>query len=59
GVRDVQASSNGHGQLVLRLVGTPRAELVRALVEAGLQVDRVAPQRGLEEAFLTLVGEGS
>lgn len=42
---------------MLRLVGTPRAGLVRALVEAGLQVERVAPRRGLEEAFLAVVGE--
>jgi ABC-2 type transport system ATP-binding protein len=43
--------------VVLSLNGTPRGDLVRALVEAGLAVDRVAPQRGLEEAFLALVGE--
>ncbi len=54
GAGDVEV--NGAG-LVLRLVGTPRAELVRALVEAGVQVDRVAPRRGLEEVFLALVGE--
>jgi ABC-2 type transport system ATP-binding protein len=41
--------------LALRLTGTPRGELVRALVEAGLRVDRVAPRHGLEEAFLALV----
>jgi hypothetical protein len=27
------------------------------LVADGLAVDRIAPQRGLEEAFLALVGE--
>ncbi len=54
GARDVEVTAQG---LVLRLVGTPRAALVRALVEAGIQVDRVAPRRGLEEAFLALVGE--
>jgi ABC-2 type transport system ATP-binding protein len=43
--------------VVLALNGTPRGELVRALVEAGLAVERVTPQRGLEEAFLALVGE--
>ena len=42
----------------LKLVGTPRSELVRVLVADGLAVDRIAPQRGLEEAFLALVGEG-
>ena len=54
GARDVEPTSTG---LVLRLVGTPRSELVRALVQAGLRVDRVAPQHGLEEAFLSLVEE--
>jgi ABC-2 type transport system ATP-binding protein len=55
GARDVAVTTSG---IVLRLVGTPRGVLVAALVAAGLQVDRVAPQRGLEEAFLALVGEG-
>jgi len=54
GVRDVEVTATG---LSLTLAGTPRGELVRALVDAGLQVDRVAPRRGLEEAFLALVGE--
>ena len=54
GVRDIEVTATG---LALTLVGTPRGELVRALVDAGLQVDRVAPRRGLEEAFLALVGE--
>jgi ABC-2 type transport system ATP-binding protein len=53
GARDVETTPTG---LVLRLVGTPRADLVRALVASGLSVDRVAPQHGLEEAFLSLVG---
>ncbi len=43
--------------LVLSLAGTARGPLVRALVDAGLQVERIAPRRGLEEAFLALVGE--
>jgi ABC-2 type transport system ATP-binding protein len=43
--------------LVVNAPAAVRADLVRALVEAGLQVERVAPQRGLEETFLTLVGE--
>ncbi len=46
-----------NGAMTLELVGTPRSELVRALVEAGLAVDRVTPRRGLEQAFLALVGE--
>ncbi|HEU0104397.1 MAG TPA: alpha/beta fold hydrolase [Mycobacteriales bacterium] len=55
GVQDVRRTEAG---LTLRLVGTPRAELARALVGAGVGIDRLAPQRGLEEAFLALVGEG-
>jgi len=34
-----------------------RHELVRALVDARIEVDRITPRRGLEEAFLALVGE--
>jgi hypothetical protein len=34
-----------------------RGQLIRALVLAGIQVDRIAPQRGLEETFLALIGE--
>ena len=55
GARDVVTTPTG---ITLKLVGTPRSELVRVLVAAGLAVDRIAPQRGLEEAFLALVGEG-
>jgi len=55
GTQDVATTTTG---IALRLVGTPRGALVAALVGAGLQVERVAPQRGLEEAFLALVGEG-
>ncbi len=54
GSREVSRTSSG---LTLELIGTPRSALVRALVEAGLDVERVAPRRGLEEAFLALVGE--
>ena len=36
----------------------PAPSWSRALVAAGVAVDRLAPQRGLEEAFLALVGEG-
>ena len=54
GVQDVQRTETG---LSLRLVGGSRAELARALVDAGVGLDRMAPQRGLEEAFLALVGE--
>jgi ABC-2 type transport system ATP-binding protein len=54
GARDIEVVPSG---LVLSLVGTPRGHLVRALVDAGLDVERITPQRGLEEAFLALVGE--
>ncbi len=54
GAQDIEVTDSG---LTLRLVGTSRAELVRALVLAGLAVDRITPEHGLEEAFLALVGE--
>ena len=54
GVHDLRRTDTG---LALRLVGASRADLVRALVAAGVGVDRLTPQRGLEEAFLALVGE--
>jgi ABC-2 type transport system ATP-binding protein len=43
--------------VVMDLNGTPPADVVAALVAAGIKVDRVAPQRRLEEVFLTLVGQ--
>jgi ABC-2 type transport system ATP-binding protein len=43
--------------LMLDLNGTPPADVVAALVAAGVRVDKVAPQRRLEEVFLTLVGQ--
>jgi len=54
GARDVVVTATG---ITLSLVGTPRSELVRALVDARIEVDRMTPQHGLEEAFLALVGE--
>ncbi|MCW2641811.1 MAG: transporter ATP-binding protein [Dactylosporangium sp.] len=53
-VRSV-AWSGGNG-LIVDLDGTPRAEVVAALVKAGIGVDRVVPRRRLEDAFLALVG---
>jgi len=53
GVRAVAADGNG---LVVDMNGTPRAEVVAALVNAGVGVDRVVPRRRLEDAFLALVG---
>jgi ABC-2 type transport system ATP-binding protein len=49
------AWSGGTG-LVVDLNGTPRADVVAALVNAGIGVDRVVPRRRLEDAFLALVG---
>jgi ABC-2 type transport system ATP-binding protein len=49
------AWSGGNG-LVVDLDGTPRSEVVAALVKAGIGVDRVVPRRRLEDAFLALVG---
>lgn len=46
----------GEGTLVADLDGTPRAAVVAALVEAGVDVYRVVPRRRLEDAFLALVG---
>jgi ABC-2 type transport system ATP-binding protein len=54
GVREV--SPDGGTGLVVDLDGTPRADVVAALVEAGIGVDRVVPRRRLEDAFLALVG---
>jgi len=53
-VRSV-AWSGGRG-LVVDLDGTPRSDVVAALVNAGVGVDRVVPRRRLEDAFLALVG---
>jgi ABC-2 type transport system ATP-binding protein len=54
GATDIVRSPSG---LTLTLDGTAPGELVRALVEAGLDVGQLAPQRRLEQAFLSLVGE--
>jgi ABC-2 type transport system ATP-binding protein len=54
GVRSVEVIDGGvHAELN----GTPRAEAVRALVTAGVQVAAAGPRRRLEDAFLQLVGE--
>jgi ABC-2 type transport system ATP-binding protein len=53
GVRSVTPADGG---LVVDVNGTPRAEVVAALVRAGVGVDRVVPRRRLEDAFLSLVG---
>jgi ABC-2 type transport system ATP-binding protein len=46
-------------QLVVDLNGTPRTDAVAALVGAGVGVRRVVPRRRLEDAFLSLVSDGT
>lgn len=53
GVRTMAEGSS----LVVETDGVPRADVVAALVGAGVGVDRVVPRRRLEDAFLALVGE--
>jgi ABC-2 type transport system ATP-binding protein len=52
GVADLVTTSSG---LAMTLDGTRRSDVVRALVGAGIRVERVAPQHQLEDVFLTLV----
>jgi ABC-2 type transport system ATP-binding protein len=54
GVRSVHP--DGDRTVVVDIDGHPRAEVVAALVNAGIGVDRVVPRRRLEDAFLALVG---
>jgi ABC-2 type transport system ATP-binding protein len=54
GVRSV--AWDGRSGLIVDIDGTPRADVVAALVKAGVGVDRVVPRRRLEDAFLALVG---
>ena len=54
GARDLTVTQTG---LVLRSDAATRARVIRTLVMAGVRVDRVAPQRSLEDTFLALVGE--
>jgi ABC-2 type transport system ATP-binding protein len=56
GLSGVHAVAAEAGGLVVDVNGTPRAEVVAALVRAGVGVDRVMPRRRLEDAFLALVG---
>jgi ABC-2 type transport system ATP-binding protein len=53
GVQTVESDGDG---LVVNMDGTPRSDVVAALVQAGVGVDRIAPRRRLEDAFLALVG---
>jgi ABC-2 type transport system ATP-binding protein len=50
-------AADGPTGLVVDTNGTPRADVVAALVHAGVGVDRVVPRRRLEDAFLALVGD--
>jgi ABC-2 type transport system ATP-binding protein len=52
----VTVRTEGEQSLLAHLNGTPRAQVVEALVRAGVGVDRVVPRRRLEDAFLALVG---
>jgi ABC-2 type transport system ATP-binding protein len=56
GVQSIAAEGSG---LLVDLNGVPRTEVVAALVNAGVGVDRVVPRRRLEDAFLSLVGGDS
>ncbi|HLL69346.1 MAG TPA: alpha/beta fold hydrolase [Micromonosporaceae bacterium] len=49
-------ASSGNGGLIVDIDGAPRSDVVAALVNAGVGVDRVVPRRRLEDAFLALVG---
>ena len=53
GARSVRRQ--GSRTLVCDLDGVDRAQIVTALVGAGIAVERVAPSRRLEDAFLDLV----
>jgi ABC-2 type transport system ATP-binding protein len=58
GVRSVEVVDGPDvGTVHAELNGTPRAEAVRALVTAGVEVTAAGPRRRLEDAFLQLVGE--
>jgi ABC-2 type transport system ATP-binding protein len=59
GMPGIRAVADGDRGLVVDTDGTPRAEVVAALVRAGIGVDRVVPRRRLEDAFLALVGDGA
>jgi ABC-2 type transport system ATP-binding protein len=58
GLPGVSAERTDEG-LVAELDGTSRARALQALVDAGIEVDQFTPRRRLEDAFLSLVGEGT
>jgi len=57
GLTGVHGVSVNGSTVVAELNGTPRADAVAALVEAGVSVRTVGPRGRLEAAFLQLVGE--
>jgi ABC-2 type transport system ATP-binding protein len=59
GLPGVQSVDRQDGALVVNLNGTPRRDMIDALVSAGVGVDRVVPRRRLEDAFLALLERGS
>ncbi|HVX47590.1 MAG TPA: ATP-binding cassette domain-containing protein, partial [Mycobacteriales bacterium] len=56
GVREV---SHDGAEITVTLEGAGPGQLTAALVAAGLEVRKIAPRRRLEDAFVTLVGEGT
>ena len=56
GLPGVTAGRTDDG-LVAELDGARRADVLQALVDAGIAVDQFTPRRRLEDAFLALVGE--
>ncbi len=56
------AQHRGNGEVVITLDGAPRAagaaQVVSALVGAGVAVHALVPRRQLEQVFLDLVGQG-
>ncbi|CAN5175061.1 CocE/NonD family hydrolase [soil metagenome] len=55
GVRAARPSPEG---VLVEMNGMGRAELVRALVAAGVAVESLTTRRRLEDVFMSLVGEG-
>ncbi|MFL6054713.1 MAG: alpha/beta fold hydrolase [Actinoallomurus sp.] len=55
GVEGAEPYSSG---VLVRLDGAPPSDVVAALVSEAVPVDRVVPHRRLEDAFLTLIGQG-
>jgi ABC-type multidrug transport system ATPase subunit len=54
GVVRVAPSDRG---LIVELDGTPRSDIVAALVHAGVAVETVTPRRRLEDAYLSIVAD--